>query len=85
MTFHIYFSDCHIEKSWPINQSVLGVKEQSRGTIIFKNIGENETAEMGQNSINLNDGNYDFVHANLIEAQFKAMLFTLGSPAEIEA
>ena len=35
-----FFSDCHIEKSWPVNQSDLGVKEQSRGTIVFKNIGE---------------------------------------------
>ena len=50
------FSDCHIEKPWPVNQSVLGVKEQNRGTITFKNIGENETAELEQNSINLNPG-----------------------------
>ena len=48
------FSDCHIEKSWPVNQSVLGGKEQNRGTITFKNIGENEFAELEQNSINLN-------------------------------
>ena len=57
VTFHNFFSDCHLEKSWTVNQSVLGVKEQSRGTIIFKNIGENETADLEQNSINLNDGN----------------------------
>ena len=53
------FSDCHIEKPWPVNQSVLGVNEQSRGTIIFKTIGENETAELEQNGINLNDGKYE--------------------------
>ena len=49
------FSDCHVEKPWPINQSVLGVKEQNRGTITFKNIGENESSELEQNGINLND------------------------------
>ena len=54
--FRNFFVDCHIEKSWPVNQSVLGVKEQNRGTITFKNIGENESAELEQNGINLNDG-----------------------------
>ena len=52
------FLDCHIEKPWPVNRSVLGVKEQSQGVIFFKNIGENEMDELGQNRDNLNHGNY---------------------------
>ena len=52
----MFFLDCHIGKPWPVNQSVLGVKEQNRGTITFKNIGENESSEFEQNGINLNDG-----------------------------
>ena len=56
-TFHAFFPDCHIEKSWlHINQTVLGVKERSRSTIIFKNIGENEMAELGLNRANHNYG-----------------------------
>ena len=54
--FCTFFVDCHIQKPWPVIQSVFGVKEQNRGTITFKNIGENESSELGQNGINLNDG-----------------------------
>ena len=57
-SLHTFFSDCHIEKPWPVNRSVLGVKEQSQGVIFFKNIGENEMDELGQNRDNLNHGNY---------------------------
>ena len=58
-----FFSDCHIEKSWPVNQSVLEGKEQMQGVIIFKTIGEDETAELGLNSVNLNHGKYYFDQA----------------------
>ena len=70
-TFHFFFSDCYIEKSWPVNQSVLGVKEQTQSEIILKNIGKKETAELEQNSINLNDCKYDFDHATSTKTQFK--------------